>query len=79
MGLTSLDWPSFNYTDITVPPPALGPAAYRHWGRNMPSGVREPYQTNPPEMCGVANYTQRYGVPVAYGWSDVNCHMDQSL
>ena len=73
MGLTATEWPEFNWTDITVMPPSAGPAAYRHWGRNMPSGTREPYQTNPPENCGVSNFTQRYGVPSAWGWSDVNC------
>jgi hypothetical protein len=39
----------------------------------LPGGFPEPNQLTGGENCVVANYTQRYGVPVAYGWSDVNC------
>lgn len=27
----------------------------------------------PPEYCAVANYSQTYGKPTAWGWSDINC------
>jgi hypothetical protein len=30
-------------------------------------------QVNPPENCGGANSTQRYGQPLTWGWGDQNC------
>jgi hypothetical protein len=39
----------------------------------VPSGVKEPFQAEPPEFCTVANYTETYGRPNVWGWSDTNC------
>jgi hypothetical protein len=39
----------------------------------VPSGVKEPFQVQPPEFCSVANYTEAYGRPNVWGWSDTNC------
>lgn len=70
LGATAVQWPKFNWTDIVVPPMDKG---YKHWGTLMPMGVREPYQVDPPETCAVANATQVYGNPIAWGWSDNKC------
>ena len=70
MGATATLWPKFVWTDITLPVFEKG---YRHWGTMVPSGVKEPYQADPPESCMVANYTEVYGKPIAWGWSDTKC------
>jgi hypothetical protein len=35
--------------------------------------LKEPNNVAPPEYCAVANYSQTYGKPTAWGWSDINC------
>jgi hypothetical protein len=70
LGATATTWPKFNWTDITIPPMDKG---YRHWGTLVPDGVKEPYQVEPPEFCAVANYTETYGKPCVFGWSDTGC------
>jgi hypothetical protein len=34
---------------------------------------KEPNNVVPPEYCVIANYSQTYGRPEAWGWSDTNC------
>lgn len=70
-------YPKFVWTDPTVRTGYLngGP----HWGTYTIAGSaaepkKEPNAIQPPEYCAVANYTQRYGQPSAWGWSDVNCN-----
>ena len=31
------------------------------------------FQVDPPETCAVANASEVYGRPVAFGWSDTRC------
>jgi hypothetical protein len=40
MGASTMAWPNFTWTDITMPPMARG---YRHWGTLIPLGVKEPF------------------------------------
>jgi hypothetical protein len=64
-GLRSSSWPYFQWMDRTT----NIELEYTHWGTN--GDIKEPNNLNPPEMCGAANYTQRYGG--AWGWSDTAC------
>lgn len=38
-----------------------------------PGNIREPNNMVPPELCVVANYTEAYGTPPAWGWADTGC------
>jgi hypothetical protein len=71
MGATTEQWPNFNWTDVTLPAFNKG---YRHWGTLQPQGIKEPFEADPPEGCMVANYTEVYGNPTAWGWSDTKCN-----
>jgi hypothetical protein len=47
---------------------------YKHWGLVGPlNDTSEPNNYKYPELCAAANWTEVYGKPVAWGWSDANC------
>ncbi len=56
-----------------LPPPSPTCMPTAAAGLYLPDKQFEPYALNPPELCGVANYTQVYGAPPAWGWADINC------
>ena len=79
MGLNSdtATYPVFSWSDPTVKTDYLlkGP----HWGtytvlNSAAEPKKEPNAIQPPEYCGVANSSQAYGNPRAWGWSDINCN-----
>jgi hypothetical protein len=62
----------------TCPPPDAAPEKlYVHWGSYSSGGIDIPEPNNMlfPENCAVANYTQRYGTPQAWGFADAPCGM----
>lgn len=62
-------YPNFTWTDRS---PGIYQGTYQHWGRM--GSVPEPNNAVfPPEFCVVANWSQSYGNPRRWGWSDVNC------
>jgi hypothetical protein len=66
-------WPDFSWIDPYTPGPIN--SSYEHWGRYQPGQETEPnFNLNqPPELCAVANYTQAYFNPAAWGWADDYC------
>ena len=80
IGLTStLDaWPAFSWLDRNVAPPEQG---YSHWGTFRLEGFStpEPNNGNYPELCAVANHSQAYGSPAAWGWADVPCAFEAAV
>ena len=73
MGLVSgrpgATWPNFTWTD----PFAEGPSAsiYEHWGKGDSEVGPEPNNSEPPQDCGLANYSQSYDA--VWGWADAFC------
>jgi hypothetical protein len=67
-------WPEFSWVDFT-PGPTLD--TYLHWGSTVPDYLPEPNNELGEEYCAVANYTERYDLPPAWGWADTRC--DQQL
>ncbi len=66
--LSSWRWMDF------LPPPSK--SNYLHWGvATLASGksMPEPNNRSPPEVCAVANASQAYDQPRAWGWADANC------
>ncbi len=56
--------------------PAPSNANYLHWGvATLASGKGSPEPNNrqPPEVCAVANASQAYDTPRAWGWADTSC------
>jgi hypothetical protein len=69
-------WPWFVWGDGSpAPSTASNPSEnYQHWGRMYLAGGKyrdEPNNLEPPEYCGVANYSQT--VDDVWAWSDQNC------
>ncbi len=66
-------WPNFTWIDPYTPGPIN--STYEHWGQYQPNQETEPnfYLNQPPELCTVANYTQAYFNPAAWGWADDYC------
>jgi hypothetical protein len=78
IGLESQSWPTFAWSDTTVPAPnAKG--GYTNWGTyyDAQDPVQqyrpEPNNLVSPETCAVGNYTQASGKPLTWAWSDANC------
>jgi hypothetical protein len=61
---------AFNWTDFSAGP---NPDTYTHWGFTVPDYATEPNNATGLELCAVANYTERYDIPEAWGWADVRC------
>jgi hypothetical protein len=61
---------AFNWTDFSSGP---NPDTYTHWGFTVPDYAPEPNNATGQELCVVANYTERYDIPEAWGWADVRC------
>jgi hypothetical protein len=74
MGLATTQeaWPAFRWLDRNVPTPEQG---YSHWGVFQFDGFSSPEPNNweMGEYCTMANYTERFGGPLGWGWSDVPC------
>lgn len=65
---------SFAWLDPTV----LGlnySSSYKHWGLDESDSSFEPNNRLGSELCSVGNWSQTYGVPQAWGWSDTKCNM----
>lgn len=73
MGLKASSPRAFNWLDLTVPP-ANGSASYKHWGMDDADSSFEPNNKLGSELCGVGNWSQVYGQPSAWGWSDTKCN-----
>lgn len=78
MGLNSSDaaWPTFNWLDRTLPNPSED--NYLHWGDlRTATGARlpEPNNQDVNEFCAVANYSEAFSSPPAWGWADASCSM----
>jgi hypothetical protein len=74
MGLSTSSlktWPKFKWLDGL---PAPSNITYQHWGTMNPQALLEPnnYERQ-PELCAVANASQAYDNPPAWGWADSNC------
>ena len=41
---------------------------------NPANRVKEPNNGDFPELCSVANYTEAFGKPSAWGWADAKCN-----
>jgi hypothetical protein len=64
-------WPRFRWQDGL---PAPSNTTYQHWGTMTPQSLLEPNNyERPPELCAVANGSQAYDNPAAWGWADSNC------
>jgi hypothetical protein len=64
---------SWRWLDF-LPAPSL--RSYQHWGSiTLATGraVPEPNNLGPPETCAVANASQAFDEPAAWGWADANC------
>ncbi len=61
---TTGDW---NWNDFTQFDSQRG---YVHWGVRLPDFMPQPSKGLP---CAVANATEAYDTPRAWGWSDANC------
>ena len=76
MGLVSNNdaWPAFSWIDRNVPNPQES-SAYNHWGTYKFESYSSPEPNNGefPENCAVANFSESYGFPSAWGWADVSC------
>jgi hypothetical protein len=64
------NYPTFSWTDFT-PGPTLD--TYLHWGSTVPDYKPQPDNARGMEYCAVANYTQRFDLPAAWGWADTRC------
>jgi hypothetical protein len=42
-------------------------------GLYLPNKVFEPFAPGGAEFCGVCNYTEAFGQPLTWGWSDTAC------
>jgi hypothetical protein len=60
------------WLDGSLPPST---STYIHWGTTVPDGTKEPDNANPKrnEFCAVANVTQMFDSPPAWGWADTQC------
>jgi hypothetical protein len=71
MGLRSTGpWPNFTWVD----PYARGPSEdnYQHWGKGAGEELPpEPNNFDPPENCGLGNYSQSFDA--VWGWGDAGC------
>jgi hypothetical protein len=64
-------WPVFQWLDGA---PAPTNTTYRHWGMLTPQSLQEPNNFGrKPELCAVANASQAFDSPTAWGWADQNC------
>jgi hypothetical protein len=68
MGL-SKDANGWGWADYS---PAPSADSYMHWGTDD-NGVDEPNNVYAPENCAASNYSQAFGQPSAWGWSDARC------
>jgi hypothetical protein len=71
VGLQRAGTAGFRWLDGSLPGP--NSSSYQHWGTYKPGNIREPNNMLPSELCAVANNTQAYGTPPAWGWSDTRC------
>jgi hypothetical protein len=72
MGIQRQGKAGMRWMDGSLPGPSSG--NYQHWGTYKPGGLPEPNNLMPPENCVVANYSEAYGIPPAYGWADTQCN-----
>ena len=72
LGLSSNEtsYPTFSWTDFTSGPTL---DTYLHWGSTVPEYTPQPDNARGLEYCAVANYTQRFDLPPAWGWADTRC------
>jgi hypothetical protein len=68
-----------NSSHSTTLPAVPSSKNYEHWGLYAPDSnpanrMREPNNVNFPEYCAVANYTEAFGKPSAWGWADTRCN-----
>jgi hypothetical protein len=68
---TDAKYPVFSWLDKS---PGIYPGTYQNWGK-LDSLLEPNNAIAPPEYCMVANWSQAYGNPRRWGWSDVNCNM----
>jgi hypothetical protein len=64
----------FDWTDKSVATPTA--STYEHWGSMVTDVGRLPEPNNAmlSENCAVANYSQAFGNPTAWGWADTQCN-----
>jgi hypothetical protein len=67
-------YPVFSWLDRSA---GIYPGTYQNWGK-LGSLLEPNNAIAPPEYCMLANWTQAYGNPRRWGWSDVNCNMVQA-
>jgi hypothetical protein len=67
-------YPNFSWIDGSA---GIYPSTYQNWGK-MGSLLEPNNAIAPPEFCMVANFSQAYGSPRRWGWSDVNCNLVQA-
>jgi hypothetical protein len=64
---------SWRWLDF-LPPPSR--TTYQHWGTLMLGNGKsraEPNNLYPSEACAVANASQAFDDPAAWGWADASC------
>ncbi len=69
IGLQTNAWPAFVWDNGA---PAPSNETYSHWGIGSDS-IQEPNNTLGNENCVVANFSQTFDTPAAWGWADTQC------
>lgn len=72
MGIARTAKTGMRWLDGSLPGPSSG--NYQHWGAYQPGNIPEPNSITGQEYCVAANYSQAYGSPPAWGWSDTACN-----